>query len=88
MSIKKILEDDWSEYDNKKIRGRQDAKDFACTEPWEVEYLLKKIKKHHPELTETAIKLAIEACCRALPAPHPRQPFVECVAKRLYIPAA
>ena len=84
MSIKLVLED-WSDYDNRKIRDRRDSKDFACTERWEVDYLKNKIKKHHPHLSESLIVNAIATCCREIGSPHPRKPFVECVAKRLGI---
>ena len=41
----KVLNEDWSDYDNKKIKGRLDSKDFACTEQWEVDFLISKIRK-------------------------------------------
>lgn len=44
MSTKLILED-WSDYDNKKIKGNPDRNKFACTEEWEVTYLKEKVKK-------------------------------------------
>lgn len=84
MSINKILED-WSDYDNKKIRDQRDSKDFACSESWEVDYLVNKIKKNNPGLTESQIRNAISECCKIFKAPHPRRQFVECVAKRLGI---
>lgn len=82
MSLKLILED-WSDYDNRKIRDRRDAKDFACTESWEVDYLKNKIRKHYPYLSEATILNAIKSCCSEIRSPHPRKPFVECVAKKL-----
>jgi len=85
MSVKQILEDSWSDYDNKKITGGRDHRDFACTEKWEVDYLKNKIKKHHPNISDSAIQAAIESCCRTLPPPHPRSKFVKCVALKLNI---
>lgn len=87
MSVKKILEEDWSEYDDRKIRDKRDSKDFACTEVWEVDYLKDKIKKHYPKLSDADILAAIKACCSTIGSPHPRKKFVECVATRLGIPA-
>jgi len=79
----RVLNEDWSEYDNRKIRGRRDSKDFACTESWEVDFLVSKIKKVYPDYSESTIRSAIAACCRTVGSPHPRRPFVECVMKRL-----
>ena len=81
----KIINEDWSDYDNKKIKGRPDSKDFACTEPWEVEYLVAKYRKNHPDIRESSVRQAISACCSELKSPHPRKAFVACVSKRLGI---
>jgi hypothetical protein len=82
MSISKLNED-WSEYDNRKIRDRRDSKDFACSESWEVEYLIRKFRSVYPYLTENSIKNAISLCCAEVGSPHPRGKFVACVHKRL-----
>jgi hypothetical protein len=78
-----ILNEDWSEYDNRKIRDQRDRSKFSCEEDWEVSYLVQKLRKHFPYKTDTAIREAISACCRSVPAPRPRIDFVECVTKRL-----
>lgn len=83
MSLSSVLNEDWSDYDDRKRRGGSDKQNFACTEAWEVEYLIKKIQKHHPNLTADQIRAAIKACCNQVGAPHPRQTFVACVTKRL-----
>ena len=79
----RVLNEDWSDYDNRKIRDRRDSKDFSCTESWEVNYLLGKIRKVYPVYSEETIRNAIKACCQSVGAPHPRRSFVECVMKRL-----
>ena len=79
----KILNEDWSDYDDRKIRDRRDARHFSCTEAWEVNYLVDKIKKAYPLYSDQNIRSAIGTCCAILGAPHPRRPFVECVMKRL-----
>lgn len=86
MSSTKILNEDWTDYDNRKIRDNRDARYFACSEIWEVDYLKNKIKKHYPNLTDSSINDAIKNCCAIIGSPHPRKTFVECVAKRLGIP--
>ncbi|MBK6835588.1 MAG: hypothetical protein IPG89_15465 [Bacteroidetes bacterium] len=83
MSVTKILNEDWTEYDNRKIRDSRDAKFFACTESWEVNYLKSKIRKYYPFTPEKTIDDTIKACCQSIDSPHPRKTFVECVAKKL-----
>lgn len=83
MSIERILSD-WSDYDNKK-KLRQDANFFACTEQWEVDYLVGKIISVYPQVSQNKITAAIRTCCIALTAPHPRRKFVQCVIERLGI---
>jgi hypothetical protein len=79
----KVLAEDWSDYDKKKITGRADSKDFACTEQWEMDFLVSKIRKAYPQYSEQKIKDAIASCCKTLSAPHPRRQFVECVMSKL-----
>ena len=85
MSIHTILLDDWSDYDEKKIRGGSDRKNFACTEVWEVDYLIKKIRKHHSSCSEASIRAGILHCCKTIGNPHPRNKFVVCVLEKLGI---
>ena len=78
----RILNEDWSEYDNKK-KKKEDRLFFSCEEQWEVDYLVKKIRKHEPYKTDDAIKRAIASCCKEIPAPRPRDKFVRCVMSKL-----
>ena len=84
MPVHKILQDDWSDYDDKK-KKHADARDFACTEDWEVKYLIEKIAKHFPNLSHDEIKKAISSCCASTRAPHPRKEFVACVMSKLNV---
>lgn len=79
----RILDEDWSEYDNRKIRDRRDAKDFACTEDWEVDHLVSVTRKAYPQYTDLQIRAAIRHCCSTISPPHPRRAFVTCVITRL-----
>lgn len=84
MPLSQLLqEENWTEYDNKKIRDNRDRKFFACSEPWEVDYLKKLIKRLHPRFSEEQIVTAIRNCCMTIQAPHPRRTFTECVLRRL-----
>lgn len=78
-----VLNEDWSEYDNRKIRDGRDRSKVSCEEIWEVNYLVSKLKKHFPYKTETAIREAIQSCCQTVPAPRPREKFVDCVTNKL-----
>lgn len=84
MSLYRVLEN-WSDYDNKKIRTGIEAHLFSCDEIWEVNYLKGKIKESYPYLNDGKILEAIEACCRQVSAPRPRKIFVECVLSRLQL---
>ena len=83
MAAHHVLNEDWSEYDNRKIRDGRDSSKFACTETWEVNYLVGKIRKVHPEYSESKIREAVTSCCKEVGSPHPRKQFVECVFKKL-----
>jgi hypothetical protein len=79
----RILNDDWENYDNRKIRDNRDRSKFSCDEAWEVNYLIEKIKKYFPYKTENAIREAISSCCASVSAPRPREEFVACVVRKL-----
>lgn len=85
MSIKKILEEDWSDYDSRKIQNEEDTLLFSCSDTWEMEYLRNKIKKYCPRLSDAAIQSSIDACCASFGSMHPRKKFVERVGNRLSI---
>lgn len=77
-----VLNEDWSDYDDRK-KKREDARYFSCEEDWEVDYLVKKLKKYYPNKTDSEIRIAIYSCCETVRAPRPRKEFVECVTGRL-----
>lgn len=79
----RVLAEDWSDYDNRKIRDKRDQNNFACEEQWERDYLIKKIRELYPKYSEERIKQAIDQCCKTITAPRPRKTFVECVMQRL-----
>ncbi len=78
-----ILNEDWKDYDDRKTKDSRDPKKFSCTEIWEVQFLIKKIKKVYPYLTEGSIRSAIISCCLKFGAPHPREDFINSVTKTL-----
>jgi hypothetical protein len=86
MPANKILNEDWSEYDDRK-KKHTDANFFACTEDWEVKYLIQKISKNFPQFSTDQIKKTISDCCETTKAPHPRKAFVDCVMSKLNVGA-
>lgn len=84
MALTELLaEENWADYDNRKIRDKRDSRFFACTETWEVDYLKALIRKKYPDLSDSSISDAIKNCCMTNQSPHPRKTFTECVLKRL-----
>lgn len=84
MSAYKILNEDWSEYEERK-KEREDRFFITCEEAWEVHYVIKKIRKHHPHITTEELKNAIEISCRQISVPRPRPLFVQCVLRKFGI---
>jgi hypothetical protein len=80
---RRVLNEDWSEYDNRKIRDGRDLAFFSCEESWEVDFLIRQIRKHKPQVSDADVKSAISYCCRSIPGNKPRNAFVECVMDRL-----
>lgn len=78
-----ILNEDWSEYDNRKIRDGRDKSKVSCEETWEINYIVTKLRRHFPDKADMAIKAAMSECCQSIKAPRPRVVLMECVTKRL-----
>jgi hypothetical protein len=66
-----------------KNKPRRHRSIFACTESWQVEHLVKVVRKAYPVYSEQEVRAAVTACCLTVGAPHPRQAFVECVMRRV-----
>jgi hypothetical protein len=78
-----VLNEDWADYDNRKIRDGRDRSKVSCEEIWEVDYIAQKLRKYFPHKTDSAIRAAISSCCQSIPAPRPRVRFMECVTEKL-----
>ncbi|RXK83653.1 hypothetical protein [Filimonas effusa] len=78
-----VLNEDWSDYDDRKNKGGQDRSKVACTESWERDYIVRKLKKHYPKKSESEILQAVESCCKSISAPRPRDKFMDCVDSKL-----
>lgn len=81
MKLEDILLD-WEDYDNRK-KKTQDANFFSCSEDWEIEYLIQKIRKLDPRIREGKIITAIGECCGSVDTPRPRKEFLACIVSNL-----
>ena len=82
MKIEQILSD-WSEYDLYKSAENDLSGGFLTEDSWEVNFLIKKIKTHYPDLKQQPIVDAIYSCGRAISKPRQRRFFIQCVLIRL-----
>lgn len=86
MSLQSVLSHpDWWRYEDDKKKRGVDARFFSCTEPWEVDYLVRFIRERHSEFTDATIRAAITVCCTKVGGNHPRDKFVECVMTGLKV---
>lgn len=83
MSGIRILNENWDDYDSRKTRELLDPKIFVCSETWEVDFLIGKIRRVYAHFSEELIKNAITACCNNAQNSRPRRDFVNCVMMRL-----
>lgn len=82
MAGKNILEGDWQDYDDRKLRDNQDKEIFLCDETWERNFLINKIHLEYPEYAEIEIRKAVSACCEIVLGGR-REELVNCVMRRL-----
>ena len=83
MSGIRILNENWEDYNDRKIRENYDPMAFSCKDKWEVEFLAGKIRRVYSHYSEELIMNAIKACCNNIDGPRPRKDFVNCVMIRL-----
>ena len=83
MSLKTIMNADWSDYDKRKISEGSNIHHFRSGEPWEIDYLVDKITHEYPTITHIAVRSAIAICCVTIDGPHPRSLFVACILEYL-----
>jgi hypothetical protein len=83
MSGIRILNENWQDYNERKIRENRDPEEFSCKENWEVDFLVSMIRRVYRHFSEDLIKNAIKACCSNVTDARPRRDFVNCVMMRL-----
>jgi len=80
MSVDSVL-NNWSDYDEKKIKNGLDPDFFSHDESWEIHYLRSKIRNVYPQVDDLKIFEAIEAC--SLKKNELRKSFVDNVLTKL-----
>lgn len=83
MSDTMVLTLSWSDYEERKMREDSDALIFCPEHPWELTYLIRKIRQQYSQYTETAIFTSIRAATKDLTAPRKRSVFVNYVVQNL-----
>ena len=74
----------WNNVDNKH-KKHTDKEFVSCTEKYELDYLKRIIKEEYPHLSENKIDSAIGSCCSSIPAPRPRDKFMQCLKNKLAV---
>jgi hypothetical protein len=72
----------WNQIDDKH-KKHTDKAFVSCEEVYEVAYLKTIIREEFPSFTDSAIDKAIQHCCATIPAPRPRQKFLNCLQHQL-----
>jgi hypothetical protein len=83
MSGIRILNENWEDYNDRKVRDHHDPELFNCNETWEVDFLVSKIRRVYRHFSEELIINAIKVCCNNVNNSRPRKDFVNCVMMRL-----
>lgn len=78
-----VLALSWSDYEKRKMSENEDANIFCPEHPWELNYLIRKIREQYDQYTETAVFLSIRNATRSIPAPRRRSVFVSHVVQNL-----
>lgn len=81
MKTLEILKD-WEDYDSRKMK-EIDKLYFSCSDPWEIDYLIKKIQDADPSIGKEKILRAVHASCKSIPSPRPRGMFIKSVVTKL-----
>ncbi len=78
-----IIQEDWSDYNLRKMRTGSKVNDFQPCEGWEVNYLASKILKFYPYQDKNVIKEVVSAFAEFTTGPLKRELLVEMVMTRL-----
>lgn len=83
MTYATVLTLSWNDYEQRKKLENSDVHVFCPEHPWELTYLIRKIREQYNSYTETAIFLSIRNAMREIPAPRKRSAFVDYVVENL-----
>ncbi len=68
---------------NDKHRKKYDKNFVACDESYERDYIIYLVLSTFPYYTRAEVEQAVDLCCKTLPAPRPREQFLQCLQKNL-----
>jgi len=74
----------WDDYDRRKTDAGENRDHFCPDEPWELNYLVKKVQHHYPSYTDVSISLAIRQAVKTTIPPRQRVEFVSIVMKCVF----
>lgn len=80
-----VLNQDWQDYDEKKITQGIDPKNISCMVGWEVDYIVNKINSTLKHYSIRNCRRAVNIACMATYTPAPRAKFLEQVMGVLYL---
>lgn len=74
-----LLYKPWEEYDNRKWLADEDRNIFCPDDPWELNYLVDRVRQCYPEFDQVAVILAIRKTTNVLSPPRKRKVFLKYV---------
>ncbi|MBS1614924.1 MAG: hypothetical protein JST06_02285 [Bacteroidetes bacterium] len=72
----------WNTVDDKH-KKKYDRNFVACDEKYERDYIINTILEQFPRLSRASVEAAVDSCCKTIPAPRPRDKFLECLKGKL-----
>lgn len=72
----------WTTVDDKH-KKRFDRDFVSCEETYERRFIIDTILEHFPWLTHAQVSAAVDHCCKTIPAPRPRDRFIQCLKRQL-----
>ena len=81
--LQKILKDDWTQYEAKKVRLQQEVQEFLSEEDWEVEYLINLLYKYFPKHSKYALMKVVIQCGMIKYGKCQREDFIKLILSKL-----
>jgi hypothetical protein len=72
----------WRAVDDKH-KKHFDKNFVSCEEPYERRFMINTILQEFPLLSTVEVAEAVDHCCNTIPAPRPRDRFIQCLKEKL-----